>query len=254
MSLTTSAVRGSSAGPERGWGDPAALVLFAAAVAGGVLLARHQSRTVEPFVPTAALVEPAIVRSLAGSVLLGAIMYGTLFYLPTELHARYGYSPTESAFGLLPYILAFAATSVLAGRLTGNPTLVKPVVAAGGGLILAGMALFGLLPADTGYPMVAIALIVLGVGAGCVMQTLVTLAQQASSTKDIAVVTSLVVTVRGIGMAAAGAIVGLLLASGLSLAATMLTMLWATPIAAGLLVLLVTLRRPDPIPTGLAQT
>ena len=91
----------------------AAVVLFAAFV-------WWERRTADPVLPLRLLAGPVLRVAVPATVLLGALLYGSVFFLPTYFQHAYGMSPTAAGFALVPFVFAFVLASGASGRLAGT--------------------------------------------------------------------------------------------------------------------------------------
>ncbi|MFE3451639.1 DHA2 family efflux MFS transporter permease subunit [Nonomuraea sp. NPDC059194] len=216
-------------------------VITALAVAFAVLLALlvwWERRAADPLLPPRLFAVPALRLVLPATALLGALLGGSIVYLPTYLQSAYGMTATQAGLALNPYVITFMAVSFLAGaRLSGR---VKPVLLAGSVIVVAGFALLSGLDAGTPYALLAVHLAVLGAGFGLLMQNLVVVAQNAAVPADLAAVTSMAVSVRGLGMSLGVAVFGTLLArqtdgrtpsAAATAAAIPEVLVWGVPVA-----------------------
>lgn len=162
--------------PKRGFGSPLILFLL---VVGAVLLA--------VFVPVEARVgERALVpRRVLGNrtfasccvtvLLMSAIFFAALVYLPQFFQRVLGYSALGSGAGLLPMMLAFAATSFVAGSLY-DRLGARAVVGGGAAALALGILLLAVLDRSSSYSALIGGMVVLGVGVGLFYSSITTVA------------------------------------------------------------------------------
>ncbi|MER7130097.1 MFS transporter [Streptosporangium saharense] len=188
------------------------LGLTVAVVALVALFVWWERRAANPLLPPRLFADPTLRVVLPATALLGALLGGSVVYLPTYLQAAYGMGATQAGLALNPYVLTFMAVSSLAGARVGASGRFKPYLLAGSAVAVLGFALLSLLTLDTPYAVLAVEIAVLGAGFGLLMQNLVVVAQNAASPADLAATTSAVVSVRGLGLSLGVAVFGILLA------------------------------------------
>ncbi|MGW1741668.1 MDR family MFS transporter [Nocardia sp. NPDC001965] len=232
--------------------------ILAPTVAVAILLAgfiRRERRFSDPVLPMHLFTTRATGVVLAATLLLGALMYASIVYLPTYLRSAFDMSATEAGLALNPYVIAFMIASFLSGSIAGKTGRYRAFISAGAAVIVIGLVLLSLLDAESGYLVVASSLLVLGIGVGMILQLLVTVAQNSVAAADLGAVTSAVLSVRGLGMSLGIAIYGSILGHQLSgqpvhpattADAIPDMLLWALPPA--LVLLLLTLLLRDRLP------
>jgi EmrB/QacA subfamily drug resistance transporter len=159
-----------------GWGDPRIIVLIGGFVAMLVAFFVIERRKGEH-----ALVPPDVFHSRAFSaacitvLLMSAIFFAVLLYLPQFMQEILGYTPLMSGAGLLPLMGVFALTSFIAGPLYGRlgPKL---IVSSGAAAITIGMLLLSLIGENAEYGSLVIGMLVLGVGIGLFYSSITTAA------------------------------------------------------------------------------
>ncbi|MFI6292877.1 hypothetical protein ACIBEJ_14915 [Nonomuraea sp. NPDC050790] len=229
---------------EQGYG---ALAAFAALLALSVW---WQRRARDPILPPRLFAVPALRVVLPATALLGALLGGSLVYLPTFVQAAYGMGATQAGLALTPYVLTFTAVSFAAGAVPG--ARVRPFLPAGGLIVVLGFVSLSRVGPGTPYPQFAVVLGVLGVGFGLLMQNLVVVAQNAAAPADLAATTSAAMTARGLGLSLGVSAFGALLTRTLeahpggaraTAAAVPEALAWGVPAAVVLVVLLAFLPR-----------
>ena len=161
-------------GPDEGWGDPLIVGLFCAS---GLLLVAFGY--LEPRAGEGALVPSDVLRTTqftmaAFSVLLmSAIFFAALLYLPQFMTRILDFSALESGAGLLPMMLLFAASSFTAGPLY-NRLGPKLIVSIGAAALAVGMFMLSFLDANTEYIGLVPGMMVLGVGVGVFYSSITT--------------------------------------------------------------------------------
>ncbi|MFI7610839.1 MDR family MFS transporter [Nonomuraea terrae] len=228
------------------------LALVGAAVLPVALFVGWERRAANPLLPLRLFADPVLRVALPATALLGALLGGSIVYLPTYLQAAYGMGATQAGLALNPYVLTFMAVSSLAGARIGASGRFKPYLIAGSAIVVLAFTLLSRLTPYTPYVVLAAELAVLGVGFGLLMQNLVVIAQNAASPADLAAVTSAVVSVRGLGLSFGVAGFGMLLSRELvnrvaspavTAAAIPDVLFWGAPAAAALVGLMVLLPR-----------
>src|SRR5262249_17102453 len=155
-------------GPTRGWTDP---VIVAAFIGGGVLLAVFivwELRSDHPMLDVTFFKNPRFSAASLAITLVFFAMFGSMFFVSQYLQFVLGYNPLEAGIRLLP----IAGGLVVAAPL--SPLLVarfgtKVVVTAGLVLVAFAMWLFSHVSVDSGYLLVGLVLVVIGVGMAIAM-------------------------------------------------------------------------------------
>ena len=162
--------------PDDGFGDPLILGLIGFGILLLALFVPAEGRIGErALVPRVVLANRVFAWCCLSVLLMSAIFFAALLYLPQFFEKILGYSPLGSGAGLLPLMLVFAATSFVAGSLYDR--FGARVVIGGGAVALAvGMLLLALLVDDASSGSMIPGMIVLGVGIGLFYSSVTTLA------------------------------------------------------------------------------
>jgi EmrB/QacA subfamily drug resistance transporter len=157
-----------------GWGDARIIGLIAICV---VMLAAFAG--IERRLGDRALVPGDVMRNRDFSaacltvLLMSAIFFSTLLYLPQFMQKILGYSPLKSGAGLLPMMGIFALTSFAAGPLY-SKFGAKLIVSVGAAGIAGGIFLLSLLDRNAGYGSLVIGMLVIGIGVGLFYSSITT--------------------------------------------------------------------------------
>ncbi|WP_157253786.1 MDR family MFS transporter [Nonomuraea typhae] len=229
------------------WTSGVILGLLGAVAVLVALFVWWERRAANPLLPLRLFADPTVRVVLPATLLLGALLSGSLVYLPTYLQGNYGMGATQAGLALNPYVLTFMAVSSIAGARIGASGRFKPYLIGGAAITVVGLVLLSRLTPGTPYLVLALEIAVLGVGFGLLAQNLVVVAQNAVSPEDLAATTSAVVSVRGLGLSIGVSIFATLLTrelqtQGTTQAAAVIpdVLFWGIPVAV-LLVALITL-------------
>jgi predicted MFS family arabinose efflux permease len=199
----------SLGGTTYAWGSPEALTML---VVGVVLLAAFpfaERRAAEPILPLELFRNRVFVVTSAVGFIVGLALFGAITYLPLYLQVVKGHSPTSSGLTLTPLMVGLLFTSILSGQLSSRYGRYKPFPIVGTDGSRGGA---DAVPLEVGTPIwqTIVAMVVLGLGLGMVMQVLVLAAQNSVDHSQIGVATSGSTLFRqiggSIGVAAFGAI------------------------------------------------
>ncbi len=163
-------------GTQKGFTSPVVLALLS----GGAVLLIAFFRT-EPgqrdraLVPTQVLRNQAFAASCTAVLLMSAIFFAALLYLPQFMENVLRFSALRSGAGLLPLMAVFGFTSFAAGELYGRLGP-RATVSGGAGLLTAGMAILSFLNAGSSYLSLVPGMIVLGMGVGLFYSSVTTAA------------------------------------------------------------------------------
>jgi MFS family permease len=197
------------------WVSPAAAALLFAVVLLAVLFVHRERHAAEPFVPIR-LFTNSVVRVVEGlNFTSGLLFYCGIFFLPVFLQQVGGVSPTVSGALLVPFMVATALATLLAGRRVETTGRYKAWPIAGSALMTVGVALLATLGLGTPVGIAAAFAAVLGTGIGFVMQTSLLALQNRVEGADLGIATSTVLLARTLGGTVGTALFGAVLAAGL---------------------------------------
>jgi EmrB/QacA subfamily drug resistance transporter len=157
-----------------GWGDPrilALLVICAVMLVGFGLIERRMDEAA--LIPRDVIANRNFSTACLAVLLMSAVFFSTLLYLPQFMQKILGYSPLESGVGLVPMMGTFALTSFVAGPLY-SKLGAKLIVSLGCGAIALGILLLSLVARDSGYGGLVVGMLVLGVGIGLFYSSITT--------------------------------------------------------------------------------
>jgi EmrB/QacA subfamily drug resistance transporter len=197
------------------WDSPTIVALGAvAAIALPAFVARER-RAADPVLPLGLFASRAFTAANVTGFLVGLAMFGAVVFLPLYLQVVRGVSATEAGLRLLPFVVGSLAASTLSGRAISARGSYKAYPVAGAALMVAGMALLSRLHTDTSALMVTIDELLVGVGIGLVMQTVILVAQNSARREDVGVATSTATFSRSIGASIGVTVFGAVFASRL---------------------------------------
>ncbi len=181
------------------WGSPVIVGLAVAAVALVVAFVAWERRAPEPLMPLR-LFGDSIARVCLGlNVLIGMLFYTGIFFVPVFLQFVNGIRPTDSGLLIIPFMFGAVGGTIASGRLidrSGNYRL-YPIL--GGAASIAGILLLARLDSASDAATVSGSAVLLGIGAGLVMQVLILAIQNAVPSRDIGVATATSMMVRTLG-------------------------------------------------------
>jgi EmrB/QacA subfamily drug resistance transporter len=198
-------------GNEYAWGSGTIIGLFVAGAVLTVVFLWQEARVAEPILPLGLFRRPTFALANAAGFVLGLVMFGSIIFIPLYLQIVKGASPTRSGLLMLPMMAGIIVTSVLSGRAMSRIGRYKWFPVAGSVTLLVGMLLFTRLRVDTSLWVAFGFMVVIGVGLGLCMQSLILAVQNAVDRRDLGAGTSAATFFRSLGGSFGVAILGAVL-------------------------------------------
>lgn len=159
-----------------GWGDVRTLVLLAACPLLLIVFALIERRAGDnALIPGDVIANRAFASACLAVLLMSAVFFAALLYLPQFMTEALGYSALEAGAGLAPMMCTFAATSFAAGPLYGRLGP-KPIISTGAVCIALGIFQLSRLDTSDGYAALVPGMVVLGIGIGLFYSSITTAA------------------------------------------------------------------------------
>jgi EmrB/QacA subfamily drug resistance transporter len=167
---------GLDQGSVDGYGSPA---IVASLVVGVLLLGAfvvvERGQGARALVPADVMRQQQFVVACAVVLLMSAIFFAALLYLPQFMEKELGFSAVEAGAGLLPVMLVFALMSFSSGTLY-DKLGARTVVSAGAALLGLGIFMLSFLEAGWDYVALVPGMVVLGLGIGLFYSSITTAA------------------------------------------------------------------------------
>lgn len=187
-------------GREWGWGSSLTLGLIALSLGSLAAFVPWERRMgVEAILPLRMFSSSVFSITSVMSLLVGAGMFGGLVVVPLYLQIVLGSSPTDAGLQMIPLMAGIFLTSTFAGRVMSRTGRYKPLPIVGTALMFVALMLMSTLGVDTPIWQPMVFMVVMGMGLGLSMQTLVISVQNALPPKDMGVATSSVTFFRSLG-------------------------------------------------------
>ncbi|MFY1705589.1 MDR family MFS transporter [Micromonospora sp. WMMA1923] len=200
------------------WRSPVIVGLFAAGAVLAAAFVFQESRAREPILPLRLFRGRTFTLANVAGFVLGLMMFGSIIFIPLYLQIVKGASPTRSGLLMLPMMAGIIVTSIVTGRAMSRLGRYKWFPVAGSAVLLAGMLLFTRLRVETSLWIAFGFMVVIGVGLGLSMQSLVLGVQNAVDPRDLGAGTSSATFFRSLGGSFGVAILGAVLAGRLDTA------------------------------------
>ncbi|MDI1288441.1 MAG: MDR family MFS transporter, partial [bacterium] len=181
------------------WTSPQIIGMGLVTVALLFAFVMRQLRVSEPIVPMALFGNGVFRTTSVIGFIVGLAMFGAIVFMPLFLQVVQGASPTQAGLELLPMMAGLLFASILSGRLISRIGRYKIFPVIGTALAAIGMFMLSTTKIDTPYWQIALALLVLGLGIGNVMQVLIIAVQNSVNPKDVGVATSGSMFFRAVG-------------------------------------------------------
>ncbi|SCL17575.1 drug resistance transporter, EmrB/QacA subfamily [Micromonospora rhizosphaerae] len=198
------------------WSSGVIIGLFVAGAVFGVLFVLQEARVPEPILPLRLFRQATFTLANLAGFVLGLVMFGSIIFIPLYLQIVKGASPTRSGLLMLPMMAGIIFTSVLTGRAMSQIGRYKWFPVTGSVVLLAGMLLFTRLHVETSLWVAFGFMVVIGVGLGLCMQSLILAVQNAVAPRDLGAGTSSATFFRSLGGSFGVAILGAVLSSQLT--------------------------------------
>ncbi|MFJ2084599.1 MDR family MFS transporter [Micromonospora chokoriensis] len=203
-------------GNEYAWGSGVIISLFVVGAVLGVLFVLQEARVAEPILPLRLFRSATFALANSALLIIGLVMFGSIIFIPLYLQIVKGASPTRSGLLMLPMMAGIIITSILTGRAMTRIGRYKWFPVAGSVTLLVGMFLFTRLEVATSLWVAFGFMVVIGVGLGLCMQSLILAVQNAVSVRDLGAGTSSATFFRSLGGSFGVAILGTVLSSRLT--------------------------------------
>ncbi|MFM1778983.1 MAG: hypothetical protein RIS51_128 [Actinomycetota bacterium] len=179
-------------GREWGWGSPLAVAMYVIGTIGivsFVLIERKMGSAA--LIPLSLFKNATFARTQILGFIVGIAMFGGMIVLPLIIQIAYGASPTETGLLMLPMVVGMATATTTTGRFTAKTGKYRVFMNTGTATLFAGyIYMFLFLKADAPIWVVSVGMVIIGLGLGQLMQTLMVSTQNAVAAKDIGVATS----------------------------------------------------------------
>lgn len=178
-------------GREWGWASPLALSMLALAIVGIASFISIERRMGDAaLLPLKLFSSKSFSMSIIVGIVIGVGMFGGMLTLPLILQIVQGATPTEAGFLMLPMVAGIMTATVTSGQITSRTGKYKIFVIIGTALMTIAYAYLSQMKADWQIWQISIGMVILGLGLGQLMQTLMLATQASVQPKDIGVATS----------------------------------------------------------------
>ncbi|KIF78330.1 multidrug MFS transporter [Streptomyces sp. 150FB] len=206
----------SLAGNEFDWASWQTGVLTGLGVVLLVVAVFVETRVAEPIIPLKIFRNRTIALTTLASLLVGVAMFGGTVFLSQYFQISLGKSPTVAGLMSLPMILGLLVSSTVAGQIISATGRWKIYLVSGAVIMTAGLALLSTIGSDTGFGLLSLYMVVLGIGLGMLMQNLVLAAQNDVPAAQLGAATSVLSFFRSMGGTIGTSVLGAVLASRVS--------------------------------------
>lgn len=187
-------------GRDWGWGSALTLGLLVLSVVSLVgFVAWERRMGPEAILPLRMFSSSIFSLTSATALLIGAGMFGGIVILPLYLQIVRGASPTAAGLQLIPLMAGIIVTSAFSGRAMSRTGRYKPFPIVGVAFMFIALMLMSTLGVDTPLLLTMSYMVLMGMGLGLSMQTLVISVQNAMPPRDMGVATSSVTFFRSMG-------------------------------------------------------
>ena len=179
-------------GREWGWGSTLAIAMYVTGAIGIVSFILIEKKMGESaLIPLSIFKSKTFARTQVLGFIIGMGMFGGMIIIPLIIQVVYGVSPTMTGFMMLPMVLGMMVSTVSAGRITAKTGKYRIFFNTGTATLFFGYLYMVLvLEADISLWVVAMGMVLVGLGLGQLMQTTMVASQNAVPAKDIGVATS----------------------------------------------------------------
>jgi EmrB/QacA subfamily drug resistance transporter len=198
------------------WTSTQIIGLFATSIVGAILFVIREHYAKEPIIPLNLFKNDIFRASTILSFLVGIVMFGALIFLPEYQQLVRGDSATKSGLMLFPLVLGLMAASLTSGRLISKFGRYRIFPILGTFLVSLSFFLFSHIAINTSRVLLAVWMVILGVGIGLVMPVLTLAVQNAVERKNLGTATASVTFFRSIGSSLGAAIFGAILINRLT--------------------------------------
>lgn len=187
-------------GRDWGWASAASIACYAIGVAGlvGFILV-ERAMGASAIIPLSLFNSSSFSIATVLSILVGFGMFGAMLTLPLYLQIVVGLSPTASGFATLPMMAGIMAASIGTGQIVAKTGRYGIFPKTGTATTAAGFLILAFMTLDKPYWYLGLAMFVIGLGLGQLMQTLVMAVQASVDAHEIGVATSSSTFFRQIG-------------------------------------------------------
>jgi EmrB/QacA subfamily drug resistance transporter len=180
-----------------------------AATLGAAFVLRERTMP-DPILPLGLFRNRIVSVTSASGLLVGAALFGSLYYIPLFVQGVEAGTATEAGLTLTPLMLAWTGASILGGRLVIRFGF-RPVATVGIVLLGVGFGILSRLHPGMGSAWVGCATILLGTGMGLTVLTFVLAVQTSVGYEQRGLATSLTLFFRNVGGAVGVSLLGNLL-------------------------------------------
>ena len=191
------------------------IALFAVGLAVLAVLAWHESRTESPIVPVSLFRLRTFSAAAAASFAVGVGMFGAIMFVPLFVQGVLGQSATNAGLVLTPLMLGLVSASVGSGQLISRTGRYRWAIVSGPVVMGAGFALLSGLDTESTRGGATMAMVVLGIGLGLVLQNLLLVVQNSVPSSELGIATSATQFFRTTGGTIGVSVMGALMTSGL---------------------------------------
>ena len=215
-SVTSILLATAYSGPAYGWNDPLTIIYLAAGTILAVLFLLQERRAVEPILPLDLFQDRVFSTAAAMAFIIGAGMFGAIVMIPLFLQVVQGSTAMDAGLKLIPFMLGILSASIASGKRISKTGHYKKFPIIGTGLMTIGIVLMRHLGIGTSFWELAAYELLIGLGLGLSMQTLVIAVQNSIDFKHMGIATSAHTFFRSLGSAFGVAIFGSVLSSRLT--------------------------------------
>jgi EmrB/QacA subfamily drug resistance transporter len=208
----------SLGGRSFGWGSPQALALIGMSLLAFLVFLWVEARASEPVLPLSLFRGNVFNVTSAIGFVAGAMMFGTLTFIPVYLQIAKGATPTQSGWEMIPMTAGILALSTLSGRYMGRTGKYKVLPQIGLSLAAVGLLILTQLSPQTPAPLLWLALFLVGGGMGTIFPVVTTAVQNTVPRQQIGTATAAGLMFRQVGGSVAVALYGAIFASGVAAA------------------------------------
>ncbi|KAF9924281.1 hypothetical protein FBU30_005699 [Linnemannia zychae] len=197
------------------WNSPIIIGLFCAGFAVILVFCLIEwKQAVEPIIPFRLFRTRTNVAVFAASFFMGMGFFGVMFFMPLYFQIVLQESATAAGLEMLPLVGGLLISSISSGFVVSKFGQYRPFIWAGFAISTTGIGLLTLLKVDSSHGTQIGFLLIIGLGLGLCMQTLILAIQSAVATKDIAVATANTTFFRTVGSVMGVAIAGTVFNNG----------------------------------------